>query len=155
PAPSFEAPLVFAGYGLSIPEVGHDDFKDLDARRKVVVHLRGAPPSVRVPLAAHAQSEGERSEALRRAGAIGSIMIQNPKHMVIPRERQALAGTRPARALVDRSLDDNRGLKAGVAFNPAHADNLLAGSGHAFRDLLEMADAGKPLPHFQIPAILE
>ena len=25
PAPSFEAPLVFAGYGLSIPEVGHDE----------------------------------------------------------------------------------------------------------------------------------
>ena len=155
PAPSFEAPLVFAGYGLSIPEVGHDDFKDLDAKGKLVVYLRGAPPNVPGPLAAHSQSEGERSEALRQAGAIGTIMIQNPKHMDIPWERLTLARFLPAMALADPSLDDNRGLKAGVTFNPAHADKLLAGSGHAFKDLLEAADAGKPLPHFEIPARLK
>jgi Zn-dependent M28 family amino/carboxypeptidase len=155
PAPSFEAPLVFAGYGLSIPEAGHDDFKDLDAKGKVVVYLRGAPPNVPGPLAAHSQSEGERAEALRRAGAIGAIMIQNPKHMVMPWERLALARFLPAMALADTALDDNRGLKAGVTFNPAHADKLLAGSGHEFKDLLEAADAGKPLPHFAIPARLK
>jgi hypothetical protein len=155
PAPSFEAPLVFAGYGLSIPEVGHDDFKDLDARGKVVVYFRGAPPGIPGSLAAHAQSDGERSEALRRAGAIGSIMIPNPKHMGPPWDRQALARFLPAMALADRSLDDNRGLKTGIIFNPAHAAKLLAGSGHEFRDLIEMADAGKPLPHFQIPARLK
>ena len=109
PAPSFEAPLVFAGYGLSIPEVGHDDFKDLDAKGKLVVYLRGAPPNVPGPLASHSQSEGERSAALRRAGAIGAIMIQNPKHMVIPWERLAPARFLPAMALADPALDDNRG----------------------------------------------
>ena len=31
PAPSFEAGLVFAGYGLSIPDAGHDDFSQLAA----------------------------------------------------------------------------------------------------------------------------
>jgi len=155
PAPSFEAPLVFAGYGLSIPEVGHDDFKDLDAKGKLVVYLQGAPPNVPGPLASHSQSEGARSEALRQAGAIGAIMIPNPKHMVMPWERLMLARFLPAMALADPALDDNRGLKAGVTFNPAHADKLLAGSGHEFKDLLEAADAGKPLPHFEIPARLK
>jgi Zn-dependent M28 family amino/carboxypeptidase len=155
PAPSFEAPLVFAGYGLSIPEVGHDDFKGLDAKGKLVVYLRGAPPGVAGPLAAHSQSDGERSEALRQAGAIGSIMILNPKHMDIPWERLTLARFLPAMVLADPALDDNRGLKAAVTFNPARADKLLAGSGHEFKDLLEAADAGKPLPHFEIPARLK
>lgn len=155
PASAFEAALVFAGHGLSIPDVGHDDFKGLDVRGKLVVYLRGAPPGIAGPLAAHAQSEGERSEALRKAGAIGWVSIPNPKHMDIPWERLALARFFPTMSLADPSLDDNRGLKAGLLFNPARADKLLAGSGHRFQDLVEAADAGKPLPHFEIPAKLK
>jgi Zn-dependent M28 family amino/carboxypeptidase len=75
--------------------------------------------------------------------------------MDIPWERLTLARFLPAMDLADPALDDNRGLKAGVAFNPAHADKLLAGSGHEFKDLLKAADAGKPLPHFEIPARLK
>ena len=36
PAPELEADLVFAGYGLSIPEAHHDDFAGLDVRGKLV-----------------------------------------------------------------------------------------------------------------------
>jgi hypothetical protein len=56
PAPSVEAPLVFLGYGVSIPEFDHDDFEGADVRGKLVVYLRGAPPRGPGPLAAHAQS---------------------------------------------------------------------------------------------------
>jgi Zn-dependent M28 family amino/carboxypeptidase len=155
PAASTEAELVFAGYGLSVPEADHDDFKGLDARGKVVVYLGGAPPSLPGPLAAHMQSAGERAAALRKAGAIGIVSIQNPKNMDIPWERAALARFNPAMSLADPAMDDSRGLSIAVAMNPAHADKLLAGSGHAFQEILEAADAGKPLPHFAIPARLK
>lgn len=155
PAPSFEAPMVFAGYGLSIPEAGLDDFKGLDARGKLVVYLRGAPAKIPGPLAAHAQSEGERSEALRRAGAIGFIAIPNPKQMDIPWDRSALARFLPSMALADPALDANRGLKSGLTLNPSHADKLLAGSGHTFKEVLDAAEAGRPLPHFDIPSKLK
>ena len=155
PAPTLEAPLIFAGYGLSIPEVGHDDFRGLDARGKLVVYLRGAPPDVPGPLAAHAQSEGERSEALRKAGAIGAVAIPNPKHMDIPWGRLALARFLPSMALADPSLDDNRGLKFAAGVNPARAEKWFEDSGHTFKEILELADAGKPLPHFEIPAKLK
>ena len=46
PAPSVEAELVFAGYGLTIPEAGHDDFGGLDVRGKLVVFLSGAPAAI-------------------------------------------------------------------------------------------------------------
>jgi len=155
PADAFDASLVFAGYGLSIPEHGHDDYKGLDARGKLVVYLRGAPPGVPGPLAAHAQSEGQRSAALRKAGAIGSVAIPNPKNMDIPWERLALARFLPSMTLADASLDDNRGLTAGVMFNPARAEKLFDGSGHTLKEILAAADAGSALPRFEIPARLK
>jgi len=38
-----EAPIVFAGYGLSAPEIGYDDFKGVDLTGKVIVVLRRTP----------------------------------------------------------------------------------------------------------------
>ena len=35
--------LVFAGFGLRIDELDHDDYRDLDVRGRVVLVLRGAP----------------------------------------------------------------------------------------------------------------
>ena len=55
-------------------------------------------------------------------------------------------------ALADASLDETAGQRLSVTWNPAHADTLLAGSGHTFAELLALADAGKPLPHFALPA---
>ncbi|MFT2009939.1 M28 family peptidase [Pontibacter sp. 13R65] len=40
-----EAPLVFAGFGISAPDLGYDDYANLDAKGKIVVVLRGAPAS--------------------------------------------------------------------------------------------------------------
>src|SRR5690606_40667735 len=34
-----EAPLVFAGYGITAPERNWDDFKDVDVRGKIIVVL--------------------------------------------------------------------------------------------------------------------
>jgi len=42
----------------------------------------------------------------------------------------------------------------GFRFNPAFADELLAGSGHTYKELADLAAAGKPLPRFGIPATL-
>jgi Peptidase family M28 len=151
---SLEAGLVFAGHGLSIPEANHDDFAGLDVRGKLVVLLGGAPPSIAGPLAAHMQSGGERAALLKRLGAIGTVGILNPKNMDIPWERSALARFMPSMSLADPALDESRGLKLSVTINPAHADKLLEGSGHTFSEIVEAANAGKPLPHFTLPAKL-
>ena len=145
---------MFAGHGLSIPEAQHDDFAGLDVRGKLVVILAGAPPSIPGPLAAHMQSMAERAAVLKSHGAIGYVSILNPKNMDIPWARTALARFQPAMVLADPAMDDSRGLDLAVTVNPAHADKLFAGSGHTFHEILELADAGKPLPRFAIPAKL-
>jgi hypothetical protein len=38
-----EAPAVFAGYGISAPDLGYDDYSDLDVKGKVVVISTGKP----------------------------------------------------------------------------------------------------------------
>jgi len=151
PAPSVEAPLVFAGHGLQIPELNHDDFAGLDVKGKVVVLLSGSPASVPGALSAHYQSAAERWSTLKRLGAIGTISLANPKSMDVPWERSSPNRLNPAMALADASLDDTAGQQVSIAFNPARAERLFEGSGHSFAEILKIADEGKALPHFPLP----
>src|SRR5262249_20627062 len=84
------------------------------------------------------------------AGAIGTLSIANPKSSDIPWERSTLARLQPAMSLADPSLDDGAGQQLAVTMNPAHADKLLAGSGHTLSELLALVDAGQPLPTFAL-----
>ena len=79
----------------------------------------------------------------------------NPKNMDIPWERAALSRFMPSMSLADPAMDETQGLKLTVTINPAHADKLLAGSGHTIAEILDAADANRPLPRFAIPARLK
>ncbi len=152
--PSVDAPLVFAGYGLRIPETHYDDFAGLDVKGKVIVYIAGSPADVPSALSAHYQSGGERARTLRETGAVGFISIPNPASMDIPWGRMALARTRPSMVLADPSLDDTKGVQLAVTFNPADAEKLFAGSGHTFAELAALAKYRKPMPHFPlVPSI--
>ena len=83
PAASLEAPLVFAGYGLTVPELHYDDLAGLDLKGKVMVHLAGGPSSIPGPLRSHYQSAGERWKFLERAGVLGTITIQKDRKSVV------------------------------------------------------------------------
>ncbi len=150
-APHVEAPLVFAGHGLVIPEVDHDDFAGLDVKGKVVVYVAGSPKHVPGALSAHYQSAAARWETLKRLGAIGTIGVANPKSMDVPWERSAPNRLNPAMALADASLDDAAGQQVSITYNPAKAERLFEGSGHTFAEILKIADEGKALPHFPLP----
>ena len=83
-APAVEAPLVFAGYGLSIPESNFDDLAGLDLKGKVAVLITGSPEQISSALASHHQTAGERWKALRQAGAVGIITIPIPLPWTFP-----------------------------------------------------------------------
>ncbi|MGH7718105.1 MAG: M28 family peptidase [Gemmatimonadaceae bacterium] len=150
PAAQLEAPLVFLGYGLVAPEVGHDDLAGIDLRGKVAVMVGGGPSSLTGPLQAHHQSV--RWANLRRAGAVGLVVVPNPRGSDIPWARSALSRFNPVMMLADTALDDTRGQQLSVTFNAARAEKLFAGSGHTLAELLALADSGKKLPTFALPA---
>jgi Zn-dependent M28 family amino/carboxypeptidase len=154
-APEVNAPLVFVGYGLRVPEKSYDDFAGLDVKGKVVVLISGSPSDMPSALASHYQSMSERSQALREAGAVGMISIPNPASMDIPWSRMKLARTRPSMVLADSGLDDAAGIRLMVVFNPADAEKLFEGSGHSFQELADLAKDRKPLPHFPLTASIK
>ena len=149
-APSLEAPLVFVGYGLTVPEMNYDDLAGVDLKGKVAVMLAGSPAEIPGALSSHYQSQGERWKALQRAGAVGTISILNPFSMDIPWSRISLNRNHPSMALVGQEFDETAGQKLAVVFNPAKADQLFQNSGHTFQEILDIAKDRKPLPHFPL-----
>jgi Zn-dependent M28 family amino/carboxypeptidase len=150
-APKVDAQLVFVGWGLDIPEKGYSDLQGADLKGKVAVLLYGGSPSeIPGPLSAHYNAMRQRWTALKNAGAIGMIYVFNPHSMDIPWERLKVLRTQVGMAPADETLDDAAGIKLGVAFNPANADKLFAGSGHTFQEISELAKARKPLPRFPL-----
>jgi len=73
---AIEAPMVFVGYGMSIPEAKWDDLAGLDLHGKVAVYVNmPAPADVSDNVRSHLASAGERWAVLKRAGAIGIATI--------------------------------------------------------------------------------
>jgi Zn-dependent M28 family amino/carboxypeptidase len=149
-APEIEAPLVFVGYGLTIPEKNYDDLAGLDLKGKVVVIFGGSPAEMPGALASHYQSAGERWKALRKAGVVGIISLPNPASMDIPWSRMSLNRAHPSMELADASLNETEGEKLSMIVNPASAEKLFAGSGHTFAEIAELGKDRKPLPRFPL-----
>jgi hypothetical protein len=146
-----ETPLVFAGYGLKIPEKNYDDLAGLDLKGKIAVILTGFPADIPTALAAHYQWAGERWSAFREARAVGIITIPNPASMDIPWSRTSLNRAHPQMDLTDLEFHELAGQKVALTFNPARAEKLFVGSGHTFQELAELARNRKPLPRFPLP----
>ena len=150
-----DAPLVFVGYGLYIPDAQYDDFTGMDLKGKVLVYINGGPSTISGALKSHARAAQEFWKIVEQSGAVGVASIPNPKSMDIPWSRMSLASSQPGMWLSDPSLQDTKSPKLTVTLNPAHAEMLFAGTGHTFAELLALADAGKPLPRFPMGASLQ
>jgi len=154
PAPEVQAPLVFAGYGLKIPEKNYDDFAGIDVRGKIVVIFSGSPSEIPGALASHYQTTAERWKVLRAAGAVGTVTLMNPASMDIPWSRIALNRDHPSMDLDYAEFNETEGAKLAVIINPASAEKLFAGSGHTFEEITALGKERKPLPRFPLAVSL-
>lgn len=162
---SVEAPLVFIGYGLHLPESGYDDFDSPELPRdslrgKIVVLVNGGPADLPAPLKSFARTT-PLIRAIRDADAVGLISIPTPKSMDFGWQRIASSASQPGMRLAatpeDASiakrhpaLADDHGTLFTATFNPGQAEKLFQGSGHSFADILALADGQKPLPRFEL-----
>src|SRR5690348_17088949 len=150
-----EAPMVFVGYGLKIPEKNLDELAGLDLKGKIVVYLAGSPEDIPTALSSHYQTAGERWKSLHAAGAIGTVTIPNPASMDIPWSRISVNRNHPSMELSGAEFNETPGLQLGVTFNPASAEKLFAGSGHTFAEIAALGKDRKPLPHFPLAVSLQ
>lgn len=116
---NFTAPVVFCGYGISIPEQGYDDYKDIDVNNKIVMVFRynpgWRPESGNWPPA----QPRLKSRVAADKGALGIIFVSAPNN-------------KPARTIIG-SVAHGEG-RQDIDFPQIHIDNpqsddFFAGSG--------------------------
>lgn len=71
-----EAGIVFAGFGITAPELRHDDYANVDVRGKVVAILAGAPPRFPHSQRAYYSSGVTKARLAAAHGAIGIVQIR-------------------------------------------------------------------------------
>ena len=91
---------------------------------------------------------------MRKAGAIGSGRMVNPKVPDLPWPRLATGLLQPRMELRERPPDAPRPLPMGVLFNPGRLDLLLAGTGHSASEVTNRLGGPGPLPRFPLAARL-
>lgn len=179
-APEVEAPMVFVGYGIVIPEVQYDDLAGMDLKGKIAVYVSALGPA-KAPgnVKSHYSSGAERWAALKRAGAIGIATIpggrgpngaagQTPPEGAAGTADAAAAGRggrgngggggrgapQPSVALADKSLQETQGQQVVMTVTRQGAEKLFAGSGHTFEEIQKLANANEPLPTFPLKGAL-
>ena len=148
---SVDAPLVFAGYGISAPEYQYDDFAGVNVAGKVVMVLNHEPqegnPRSRFMggfNTVHAYNFW-KPEVIRLRGAVAILMVQEgtthrpPRHASGPTNAQ-IRTDRPAHTLTSPFMDP-------PLFNISRrvADELLASTGKTIDQLeSEINSSGAP-----------
>lgn len=132
--------IVFAGYGISAPELGHDDYAGLDVKGKIALVVSGQPSNV------DSSKVGEQNQAEGAAKAHGAVAL-----LALPPARYAQFFKMPAAKEYILHREDVQ-LKTGSGYElptatlkPDTADMLLAKIGLTSDKVYEIAGKGGEL----------
>jgi hypothetical protein len=149
-----EAPLIFAGYGLTVPEANYDDFAGMKTEGAVAVCFGGAPKSVPSLLAAHYSSAEMFARNAMKRGLRGVLFLANPRVLDLPWERLVNSVLQTEIQPMLPGFGEEWRLGPGALVRPEAIDRLLDGTGHTLRELSSLDKDGKPLPHFMMDATI-
>jgi len=154
-----DAPMVFIGYGLSLPRRHIDDLSGLDLKGKIAVFYNAAPRNLQGPQRSYARSADQRWKVLKAAGAIGMIAITPPRPGAPPSPTPDAAKGAPlvmppTLLFANPALETLPGVRLFAMFMPDGAKPLFEGAPNSLNDIKTLAEAGKPLPHFVLSGIL-
>jgi hypothetical protein len=71
------AQVVFAGFGISEPALGYDDYAGLDVKGKIVMITRGSPDNFSSSVSAHTMNSTHLLKVAAEHGAIGVLMASS------------------------------------------------------------------------------
>ncbi len=147
-----EAPIIFAGYGLTVAEANYDDYANLPTKGAVSATFYGAPKAVPSLMAAHFSSGRERAKVARAKGLAGSLRLLNPRVVDLPWPRYVNAILQTSMQPTGPEFGGTWNLGPGAVININAIDKVLAGTGHTFEELAALDVASQPLPHFPLKA---
>jgi Peptidase family M28/PA domain len=154
PNSTLTAPLAFAGYGVTAPELNYDDLAQVDVRDRIAVVLSGAPPKFPHDQRAYYSWNGEKYPNLIKHGALGVIVIDTPTDIArTPWERRVKMSWQPQMRWVnsdEQPVDVYPELKQRFRFNQPAAAKLFQNSPRNLEQVFSAAESseaqGFPLP---------
>lgn len=151
------APLTFAGFGISAPELGHDDLQGIDLKGRIAVIFTGAPARFPHTQRAYYSSNATKFPALIERGAVGVVMVATSQDdRLFPWERIVAMSWAPQMRWLDeegKPHDAHDQLKLRFRFNQPAAAKLFEGATKDFEEALAGADAGEA-QGFDLPGLL-
>lgn len=130
---TIEGRVAVVGYGVTAPELKHDDYAGIDVRGKIVVLFSGAPSRFPNTLRAHYSSSTGKIENAAAHGAVGVITISTRSRW----SRTVRQGRLGAMHWLDGAGQPqglSPQLSSTIMFNPAVAD-LLFGKSQSLGDV--------------------
>jgi Zn-dependent M28 family amino/carboxypeptidase len=142
-------PLAYVGYGISAPDMGHDDYAGLDVRGKIVLARFGAPAAFPSEVRAHYTSPVQKFKAAADHGAVGFIiMFSADDQKRIPWDLLKSRANEPGFTTLEPDgspfVNEPR-IAAVVAVSSAGATKLFAGAPVTAEEAAS-ASAPKPIP---------
>lgn len=145
PVWSTDAPLVFVGYGVTAPELGHDDFANLDVQGKVVVEFRGAPPRFPHNERAYWSNGPVKEQTAVARGAIGVLQVLKPSEVANqPWDRSERQSKLPSYRWTDEGgapANVQALLELNGRLSPEGVAALFAGAPRSFGDAAAAAES--------------
>jgi hypothetical protein len=138
------APLIFAGFGVSAPELGYDDYKGIDARGKIVVLFDQAPDNFGNNERAYFSSANIKYQEAVKRGAVGVITLNMSRrtswNAIVRRNAQGAFKWIDAKGHPHNSFEE---LKVIGSVNPDHQEILFSRSGKKLMDVYNRLKSGK------------
>ncbi|NYZ61428.1 M28 family metallopeptidase [Luteimonas deserti] len=148
------AQAVFVGQAIHAPELGHDDFGDIDLRGRIAVVFGGAPDTFPPTQRAHYSASRAKAEAVAARGAVGLVMVNTAADEAgQPWARIAGRWNQPAmrlRGTGGAAVDGFPQLRATALVAATAADLVFADGPRTAAQLFDAARAGTLTP-FALP----
>jgi hypothetical protein len=152
------APVVFIGYGITAERFGHDDYRGVDVKGKIVAVLQGRPIRFPTEEGAHFGSRQEKRVLAAKHGAVGLVTLYTPLAEKATPFAKVLE--RSAFPHMDWLAPDGRpghaipGMRDDVVLSQSAAARLFASSTVSLGSIHALAAQDKPLPHLDLNASL-
>ena len=141
-----DAPLVMAGFGVTAPELHHDDYAGIDARGRIVVMFSGAPKPFPSDQRAYYSSADVKRHNAAAHGAVGILTISTTTdELRNPFEKRARQSGIVPMTYLDAGgnpVDVLESIKGSASLSGKAAETLFAGAAIPLDRLLADAENG-------------
>lgn len=138
------AGLAFAGYGISEPGLGYDDYAGLDVKGKVVIVTRGAPEKFPSSVMAHVMSTDNILKVAANHGAVGVFIALAGTNTRLPDLSRGSYSVLSDKGEVVVSATYNKQIQVLAAINSSVLTPLIQQAGKNLQQITDGLKGGTP-----------